>query len=338
MKLNVCWLQDQRPGHLTKVRGVLKALSCHAELAVQEIPVVWKPRFLRGLVPHIPGLSPSLCLRRPVVGPVDLIVSAGGATEWANARLARALGVPNIFMGSLRSCRPDAFTVLPRIEPGDAPQVLVMDLVPSEIDAAFVRLALAAAPEVAALQGRHWTVLIGGDGSGCVWTPADHGEQADRLVAEAERAGVRLIVTSSRRTGGEAERIWRDRLEAGGRLALGVWFSRRDSEPNQPRFAALLAKGERLVITEDSASMVNEAVASGRPVATIAPEAGGPDALLYGMLERRAAKRSQMRLRGAGRGLADIPDDAWSPMPAEWHAPLGRELLDRLEPFLKKAT
>lgn len=338
MNLNVCWLQDQRPGHLTKVRGVLKALSCHAELVVQELPVVWRPGFLRGLVPHIPGLSPSLCLRRPVVGPVDLIVSAGGVTEWANARLARALGAPNIFLGSLRSCRPDAFTVLPRIEPGDASQILVMDLVPSEIDAALVQAALATAPAVAALQGRHWTVLIGGNGSGCVWTPADHAAQADRLVAEAVRAGVKLIVTSSRRTGGEAERIWRERLEAGDRLALGVWFSRRDSEPNQPRLAALLGKGERLIITEDSASMVNEAVAAAKPVATLAPAADGPDALLDGMLARLETGRRVVRLRGAEWRLADIPDDAWSPMPADWHAPLGRELLDRLEPFLKKAT
>lgn len=338
MKLNVCWLQDQRPGHLTKVRGILKALSCHAELAVQEIPVRWKPRFLRTILPLIPGMPASVCLERPVAQPVDLIVSAGGATEWASARLARALGVPNIFLGSLRSCLPGAFTVLPRIESGDASQILVMDLVPSEIDAAFVESALTAAPAVAGLAGRHWTVLIGGDGSGCVWTPSDHAAQADRLIAEATRADVKLIVTSSRRTGEEGERVWRERLEASDRLALGVWFSRRESEPNQPRLAALLGKGERLIITEDSASMVNEAVAAAKPVATIAPAASGLDALLDCMLDRLAAKRRLVRLRGTDWTLADMPDDTWSPMPAAWHAPFGRELLERLKPCLKKAS
>lgn len=337
MRLKVCWLMDQRPGHLTKVRGILKALSCHAELTVQEIPVRWKPRFLRTILPHAPGAPASVCLQRPVEGPVDLIVSAGGATEWVNARLARTLSVPNIFLGSLRSCRPDAFTVLPRIEPGEASQILVMDLVPSEIDSASVQTALAAAPTVAALEGPHWCLLIGGDGSGCVWTLEDYAAQADRIIDEANRAGVKLLVTSSRRTGVEGERVWRERLEASDRLALGVWYSQRESEA-QPRLAALLGKGDRLIITEDSASMVNEAVAAGKPVATIEPSATCTDALLDGMLQRLEANRRVVRLRGADWQLADIPDGQWSSIPSAWHAPLGRELLARIKPFLKTAT
>lgn len=325
---------DERPGHLTKVRGILKALSCHTELSVQEIPVRWKPRFLRTFVPHLPCVPPAVCLTKPVNGRVDLVISAGGATEWANACLARAYGAANIFLGSLRTCRSDAFTVLPRIEAGDAPQILVMDLVPSEVDASTA--AAAAETDLPHLGGRYWTVLIGGDGSGCVWTPADYAAQADRIIAEAAAAGVRLIVTSSRRTGELGESVWRDKLANCGRLELGAWHSRREKE-NAPRLAAMLGRAERIIITEDSASMVNEAVATGRPVATIAPAATGPDTLLDGMLRRLEAARRVVRLRGADWQLAALPAGHWLPVAPDWHTPFGRELLNRIEPVLKKA-
>lgn len=324
---------DERPGHLTKVRGVLKALSSHISLSVQEIPVRWKPRVLRSIVPYLPGVTPAVCLTKPVNGRVDLVISAGGATEWVNARLARAHGAANIFLGSLRTCSPDAFTVLPRIETGDAPQILVMDLVPSEIDASAV--AAAAETELSNLGGRYWTVLIGGDGSGCVWTPSDYAVQADLIIAEAAAAGVRLIVTSSRRTGEAGERVWRDKLAAGDRLELGVWYSRREVETS-PRLAAMLGRAERIIITEDSASMVNEAVATGRPVATIAPTATKPNTLLEGMLQRLEARRLVVRLRGANWRLAALPDDYWRPVAPDWHTQFGRELLNRIESVLKK--
>lgn len=333
MKLNVCWLMDQRPGHLTKIRGVLKALGCHRELSVQEIPVIWKPRFLRTLVPHLPGISAGVCLQHPVKAPIDLVISAGGATEWANAKLARSLSVPNIFLGSLRSCGENEFTVLPRIEPGQAPQILVMDIIPSEIDVGMVKAASEA--ELGHLRGRYWTVLIGGDGSGCVWTAADHAAQADRFIGEAVAAGVKLIVTSSRRTGVSAERIWEQRLGQSDRLALGVWYSRKETE-QQPRLAALLGKAERVIITEDSASMINEAVATGKPVATIAPAASGVDALQDGMLVQFEAAKRIVRLRAAGLRLSSIPDDHWLPMQSGWHASFGSELLKRIQPLLKK--
>lgn len=98
----------------------------------------------------------------------------------------------------------------------------------------------------------------------------------------------------------------------------------------------MLGRGERILVTADSASMVNEAVAAGKPVATIAPVDRGPDAFLDGMLARLESTRRLIRLPGTEWNLADIPDTRWSMMEPDWHVPLGRILLDRIQPILKK--
>ncbi len=321
---------DQRPGHLTKVKGVLKALSCHVDLEVERIQVSWKPRFFRSLVPRIPGFPLGVCVDHLPAGPIDLVVSAGGATEWPNAGIARTFGIPNIYLGSLRTCKESRFTVLPRIEAGSE-RVLEMDLVPSEMEPAMV--AEAAERELGDLKGRYWIVLLGGDGSGCVWTRDDLTKQARRIIDEANNAGVRLLVTGSRRTGRGKEDYWRELFESSGLLELGAWHARRDTE-HQPGIPALLGKAERVIVTEDSASMVNEAVASGKPVATISPELSGPDALVNGMLAHLESKKRIIRLRGCHWNFAGIPENHWDLIGQDWHRLLGVRLLARINPSL----
>jgi len=328
--LRICWLKDQRPGHLTKAKGVIKALSRHREVEVEEIRILWRPSFLRRLARWLPGFLWPFCLENSPTREPDLIVSAGGATEWANAHLARKFDVPNIYLGTCRCCAPEDFSVLPRIDAGESSNVLEMDIVPSEIDPALVRVL--GETELALLTGRYWTVLLGGNGSGCVWTPEDWQAQCRRIVVEAEAAGVQLIVTSSPRTGAGAERVCRQVFEESNGLALGVWFSERNrSQP--PSIAAMLGRAERVIVTEDSASMVNEAVAAGKPVATIAPRDSRPEVLIDTMLNRLAERGRIVRLVGRDWCFGPAPDSHWFVMKGDWHDDLGRALLERISLF-----
>ena len=79
------WIKDRRPGHLTKVRGVLKALGYFYDLRVTEREVKWRPGFLRGWVNLLGSLGQrlplSICLDAADIARADLVISAGGQTE-----------------------------------------------------------------------------------------------------------------------------------------------------------------------------------------------------------------------------------------------------------------
>ena len=65
MKWNVCWLMDQKPGHLTKIKGVLKALRYHVELDIQQIPISGKHTFATQAKAVLKKLSSPRQLQQP---------------------------------------------------------------------------------------------------------------------------------------------------------------------------------------------------------------------------------------------------------------------------------
>jgi mitochondrial fission protein ELM1 len=77
---------------------------------------------------------------------------------------------------------------------------------------------------------------------------------------------IRWLVSTSRRTGAAAERILRGSLDPA-HLAHTIWWS----ENPEKRLPALLGSAEAVFVTQDSVTMVTEALASGKPVVVVAP-------------------------------------------------------------------
>lgn len=331
--IRICWLKDARPGHHTKVRGLLKAIRTQREVILTECAVNWRPRWLRTCLKYLPflkGLLPlSVCLPEDVIaGQYDLVISAGGATEWANASLAARCGAQNIYFGTLRACKWEAFTLLPQQKVGAGANYWPLDVVPSELDAEMAKAAADAVIENSDLP--IWAVLIGGNGSGVVWKPEDWTLLALELTLRAKEAGVRLVVTTSRRTSVKGERILRTALHASGVLFRGVW-SHEPEDGESWRIPAILGKAEKVIVTEDSSSMVNEAVGSGRPVMTVRPPETKVNALDEGILADLAAKGYIFRADGFSLGAMPTEASAWTVMPADWHTDVGVRLMERLK-------
>lgn len=332
-KLRVCWLKDNKPGHLTKIRGLIKALSAVREVSVFECPVKWRPKYMRGvlaLVPFLRNIYPlHYCLNLPPSSEAfDLIVSAGGATEWPNARLSKLCRAKNIYLGSLRLCDTREFSLLPRIDEDDGMSVMQMSIVPSELNRS--KAAVEASRAFPEDMGKTWTVLIGGNGSGVSWTENDWFQLANGVIQAARQSDVQLIVTTSRRTGRRGEEILKSAFQASGILARAAWFS-EGGLSNAPSLVAMIGQSELVWVTEDSASMVNEAVASGRPVITLRPGQSRPDSLIEGMLCRfegasyihRNKKLDNIKLPEASK--------EWILMQDDWHHAFGKQILNRLD-------
>ena len=123
------------------------------------------------------------------------------------------------------------------------------------------------AASVAHLPRPRVAVLIGGSSAYYRLDANTMGGIADTLVRLSSTANCGLMVTASRRTGADNERILRERLA--GAPAV-VW----DGTGENPYFA-YLGLADFILVTGDSVAMVSEACATGKPVYVIALPGGG---------------------------------------------------------------
>lgn len=109
-------------------------------------------------------------------------------------------------------------------------------------------------------------VLIGGNSGAHRLTPEFAAAFADKLATLCKRDHAGLMVTTSRRTGEEAEALIRERLSG---LPAFVWDGRGDNP-----FFGFLGLADAVIVTADSVNMVSEALASGKPVHVAALDGG----------------------------------------------------------------
>jgi mitochondrial fission protein ELM1 len=132
------------------------------------------------------------------------------------------------------------------------------------------RLADAAAtfgPGLAHLPSPRIAVLIGG-ANAVFQMPDDVVRRIAGDLAAIAATGAGLMVTFSRRTGAEAEAVFRAAL---GGANVTIW----DGTGANPYFA-YLALADHILVTEDSASMVSEAATTGKPISILRLAGGSP--------------------------------------------------------------
>lgn len=147
-------------------------------------------------------------------------------------------------------------------------------------------------PRLADLPGPRVTVLAGGDSRHLRFRDDDV-RRFVRLLDEIARSGASLMVTTSRRT----PLLLRDALAGLVREHGGFFWNGSGANP----YIALLALGDAVVVTADSANMVGEATASGAPVLLFELPGGHPKhQAFFAALERHGAVRPFIgRLEGS---------------------------------------
>jgi hypothetical protein len=276
--LRVWWIDEGAHGHRAQSQGVLAALARlgHAVestriSASDRLPGVWRAP-ARAIVDASRGrLGAAVAHRmsafaRPEGPPPDLILSSGGKSVFANVTLAREAGAPNVFVGDPRPYPPRWFAaVLSPQGSGLRDNLIATAALPTPITPTACADA-ASARWPGGPPRRCWTLLVGGRSRSHRFTEADFRQLAVGAGALACRFGISWLVATSRRTGEAADRILADRFPAEA-LAELTLFSRSP----EPVVAAYLGAAERVFVTQDSLTMLSEAVASDRPVTALAP-------------------------------------------------------------------
>lgn len=218
----------------------------------------------------------------------DVIIAKTPPFEYPAMILGAGTGARTVFLGAPRHFSTRDFdTVVSTPSTFCADADIVLETLPTEVYGA---------PAKATMPDRTstpvWSLIVGGDAKGY-----HYGEEFFRLLCqEMERLsralGIQWIVSTSPRTGATAETTlmafarqhpeWVDELVVWGR---GDRSGLRD----------LLGRSDTVLITEDSASMVSEAVNQRLRTVCLRPEGAGFNSLITPLLE--SLERNQRVLR-----------------------------------------
>jgi mitochondrial fission protein ELM1 len=278
--LNALLLSDGKPGHYHQAEGVIAALARLGPVATTRLEVrrrfVIPTRTLLQLVNA--GASAARILqfgyglRATALAPADVVVSAGGETLAANAAAAKQLGAANIFCGRLRRLAPEHVAlVLVNLESlAEHPNHLVC-LPPSPVDMGRAHLAGQDALRFGrARPPARVGVLIGGNSGAFRYRQKDW-QQLTGFLRDAHRShGIRWLATTSRRSGtfiGDALAAMAAEPDSG----LETFIDFRTAGPGT--LARIFAGADTILCTDDSTSMLSEAVGACLPLVAVAPEA-----------------------------------------------------------------
>ena len=263
-------LSDGRAGHYNLSTGLLSGFDPTATPRMLDLPAPRKPlkrlvllgstlfrhcpRILKTLYQAYYGTPP------PAILTEKLIVSTGGDTLVANIILAAVHGIPNIFLGR-RSWFTHAGVRLLVTTAGKpvTDRVLVLPLAPVSAPA------MPGPPRSGPI--RLMAVLIGGDSNEYRYTAADYSTLAASLNKLCARTGIRLLLSTSRRTGLANETVLRETLDPSV-IEEATWYNSAPRPVSQDYYR----RADCILCGEDSGTMLTEAIAWRKPVLAFRPQ------------------------------------------------------------------
>lgn len=276
----IIWIiSEGSPGHLSQSMGLANALAARIPVEIHQLEC--RPE-INGFVRHLIRLCVMRKTGRPLsdlllygpiglerpqteVPPPDLIISSGGRSVFAARTLAVKYAVPFVFLGERKPYPPAWFhTVFTPSSLETGANDVLIDVIPTKITPEIVNQA--AANWENKPPGRLWAMLIGGSSRSHDFHDSDWEKLVAGMTDLANREGIRWLVTSSRRTGKDVETKLRELLPPA-IIADAVWWCHQPDK----KLLAYLGAAELLWVTQDSVSMVTEAVATNKPVLVIQP-------------------------------------------------------------------
>jgi len=263
--LNITILQDDKPGHFNQSEGILLALSRLQDVTVERVELHKK---------HLlPQKSLRFLLKRRLLSfPIlwalayknklkdipnsKLIISAGGDTLLGNVILAKTMNAKNIFAGSVRSISPSLFSaILTPYSANKGKQNHIICLKPAP-------LILPPMSEKTA-KNKKVVVLLGGPSGDYSYDMAEWDTLISFLENYSKHQTYTVDVFTSRRTP--------DALIAKlDTLTHSIQLHKHTSTKVDIVFKNCI-EAHHIFVTEDSTSMITEAIAAQRPVIALKP-------------------------------------------------------------------
>lgn len=130
-----------------------------------------------------------------------------------------------------------------------------------------------------------WCLLLGGDAKGFAYQREHWVFLADFIIEACKADDVHWVISTSPRTGSLAEQYFKERFinEPSFKGELYLW---QEASPDRQRSVlSILSSATRIFVTEDSASMLSEAVNTRLPVVSLRPQASEYNSLTTPLAE-----------------------------------------------------
>lgn len=268
-------LREKKPGHFHQVEGVAFALSHRRDVDVDRLDV--RPKwFAHDMVrKHIirkSGKAQAAFWLRFLygvelesLGSYDLLVASGRPSIAAGILIARATGARLVHSGRVYGYAPEEFALIlapPPARPGDVK--VVCTPIPNLIDwKAFPAPRDFSTAED--IRGAHLAFMIGGTAHSHFYADAEWDRLLAWIVEMRQSHGVRWSVSTSRRTPeAVADRL--AGLSRDGVIEVYIDYRHAGGGSNNALYGA-----DAVVVTEDSMTMVSEALAARRRVVALRP-------------------------------------------------------------------
>jgi len=273
MGKKIVWIiSEGSPGHISQSKGLVNSLAAIVPLQMITIEGRATVRgWIRPLIRFFMGKKgrplPSILLKhisnmnipKKVPAP-DLIVSSGGKSVFVAKTVSQQYQVPYVFIGERKPYPAEWFHTIISPVPGESCQNSIdVELIPTPVTPDFIA-------QKGVQEKDLWCMIIGGTSRSRRFSQTDWIDLARGMNTLAQKHSVRWLITTSRRTGSSTEKLLKQNLRPE-ILADAIWWA---DKPRRELYN-FMARAEVLFVTQDSITMITEAVASGKPVIAIQP-------------------------------------------------------------------
>jgi mitochondrial fission protein ELM1 len=260
-KKTICWvITEGIAGTENQCLGVAEALGIEPDVKRIKLRQPWKI-----LSPYI-GFESGNSFLPKLEGPWPDIVIAGGRKAIAAARYIKKSSNGKTFTALIQDPRiaTDQFDLVavPAHDPSRGSNVIVTTASPNRVTPERLKKAKEQFASLETLRRPRIAVLVGGSSKAYRMTSGI----MKKLAGQLKEIDGGLMITTSRRTGAQNEKILRDALKDSN---VYIW----DGKGENPYFG-FLAWADYILVTADSASMLSESCTTGKPVYMIPLEGG----------------------------------------------------------------
>ena len=260
-----CWVVSEgMVGTENQCIAVAEALGMGYDIKRIGLREPWK-----SLSPYL-GFEQGFTFSPALVGPWPDLVIASGRKAIAAARYIKRASGGKAFTVQIQDPRinPKYFDLVavPYHDPTRGENVIVTDGAANRITESKLEAAKHDFSHFAAFSSPRIAVLIGGTSKAYTMSEA----VTRRLAKQLSLVDGSLMITPSRRTGAENEKILRESLPD------AYIYDSSDGNGGENPYFGMLAYADIILVTADSASMISDACTTGKPVYMIDLEGGHP--------------------------------------------------------------